>query len=47
MEKFVSLESIRDITVDIFHAGKVACASVIEKLDEKLCNSINTPEDEK
>lgn len=46
MEIKQSIESVRDLTVEIFNAGRLACASVLEKIDTKICNAINSPEDE-
>ena len=45
MEIRTSIESTRDFALDVFHAGRLALASVIEKIDTKICDAINSPED--
>lgn len=45
MEIKNSVESIRGFSRDIFAAGKVAVAQLIEKIDTKLADAINGPED--
>jgi hypothetical protein len=45
MEFKKSVESIRDFTIDMWAAGKLVVASVIEKADRAAADSINSPED--
>ncbi len=40
-----SLESIRDFSVDVFYAGRLAVAQVLDKIDSHFADAINKGED--
>ena len=46
MEIKQSVESVIDFSREMFFAGKLAVASVLDKVDTKLANAINCKEDE-
>lgn len=45
MEKFVSFESVRDFSRDVFNAGRLVMAQLIEKADTALADALNGKED--
>ena len=40
-----SLQSVRDFSVEMFHAGRLLVAGAIARADENLANACNDPDE--